>query len=389
MLKTYISFALLFSLQMLFFQPTVNAQLTKQVGIQLVYDDNAFTNYSQITDYSTELSWYVAQDFVGGDNWEHRVFYNGFANLYKTYSRRFSHYHTLGYATAVSPLGQGDILSLGANLALNRRTEYYEYSNYSQTIAFINYKLWPADKFIAHAGYRARFRSYQNLPELSHLEHHLFSRFSYFLPSKTSLIASMSFGIKNYKPYTYQIETDEAGRGRRGSTTTITEDNATLRQLRLGLKIGQAIANGTGLSLFYLNRINLGQQSYFGENQYILLFKEEDIFDDPYSYGGFDAGVTVTKLLPWRVKSSFGFEYRYKEYSSQALDLAGESLPGEPLRLDRRSQIWLTVARTFPLQNTVQNVSVLFRVLYMLNRSNDQFFDYTNLLIATGLDFSF
>jgi hypothetical protein len=173
------------------------------------------------------------------------------------------------------------------------------------------------------------------------------------------------------------------------NTVTITEDNNTLRQIRFGIRIGQAISAGTGISLDYLRRFNIDQQEYFGESQYITLFKEEDIFDDPYSYSGYDIGLTITRLMPWQVKSSLGFEYQNKNYSMPALDLNGESLEPDMERLDKRSQVWLTLRKAFPLNRTTQSFGLQIRLLYMINRSNDLYFDYKNLLISTGMDFNF
>jgi hypothetical protein len=359
-------------------QPS-SAQMTKQIGISAVYDDNAFRNYAGISDYNTHLNWYLANDFVG-DSWEHRFFYQGYTNMYKRYASRFSHYHRFGYIAATSLFAESNIVNIGVNLTFNRRTVDYNYANYTQGLGYLNYKLWLRDNMTLHLGHRTRFRDYHYLPELTYLENKTFARLSWFLPTKTSLLCYSAYGHKNYNTMPAAQDDDIA--------QTLLE-TPPLRQVQVSLRIGQALTAKTGISLQYLRRLNLSKQDYFGEIQYASLIKEEDIFDDPYSYHGHEFSAAMTRLLPWSMTFKTGFDHYLKTYLSEALDLDGYPVEPATARLDTRQIIWFTLRKTFPKTSFLKNMILSLDYYYLRNHSNDSYFDYDNSIIGMGTDFSF
>lgn len=368
-------------------------QTTKQIAVRVAYDDNTFRNYMQEADYTTHMSFYLSRDFMS-KKWEHRLFYAGDLSLHKEYSERFSHYHKIGYAAAASPFGKGDVFSLGGNVSLNRRRSEYDYANYAQVLAYGNYKFRPGKGFTTQFGYRMKYRDYENLPELSHFEHQLFGRFSTSLPSRTSLILYGRFGLKDYQSLTtatVATDTVAMGRGHRETTerTRIIYSEAqqpSASQLITSLKIAQSLTAGTGLSMEYLRRINLGDEArfYYADGQFADFSSEEDIFDDPYSYEGYEIYTTITQILPRQVILKLGYDYLRKDYDVEALDLAGQPLATAALRQDTRKLLWLNMKK-----RVSQSLQFILDFYYLNNNSNDPYFDYNNSFFSIGTEVSF
>lgn len=376
------------------------SQTTKSVTIEMAYNDNAFRNYQNLSDYVTQLNIYLARDLTT-DLWAARLYYDGSLNFFAQYTDRFSHYHKVGFG-ASRAIGQaGSALNLGANIALNKYRTVYDYTDYVQGTGYVNYKFRPANSVIAQLGYLLKYRDYQNLPEFNHFEHQLFSRVSWFLPTNTSLIFYARYGLKYYDTQTTStVVTDSLGaidgKGRGSSRDSGTSrviyseyQTPSTSQFIGSIKLGQSVTSTTGLSLKYLRRFRLGtgaRYSYdFGE---LWTYSTEDeLFDDPYSYDGQEISTALTQILPWQTTLKLGFDHYIKNYSVEALDLDGLSLA--ETREDTREIVWFSATKRFSQKSVFKNFQISADFYYLNNDSNDPYFRYDNSVFTFGTGFSF
>lgn len=374
------------------------AQTTKNVTVEMSYDDNSFRNYRGLSDYVTQLSLYLARDY-GKDLRGARLFYDGNFNLFAEYSDRFSHYHKIGLAASRSIGEKGNALNLGGNVAIRRYDSVYDYTNYVQASGYLNYKFRPEESIVTRLGYLIKYRDYENLPEFSHYEHQLFGRFSWFLPSNTSLILYGRYGLKDYQSQTIATvvadslgSNSERGRGHgRGGTSVVYSEVQTpsTSQFIGSVKVGQSVTPSTGLSVQYLRRINLTNPARYSTiaGEVWTYNTEDDLFDDPYGYEGHEISTALTQMLPWQMIVKLGYDRYIKKYSYEAFDLEGLSLAED--RDDTRDLIWFSISKRFSQQGAFRNFQIYLDFYYLSNDSNDPYFNYDNNVFTFGSGFSF
>jgi len=113
---------------------------------------------------------------------------------------------------------------------------------------------------------------------------------------------------------------------------------------------------------------------------------EDDLFDDPYSYGGHEIGAALTQLLPWQITAKLGYDYLLKNYDYEALDLSGEPLASGDMRKDTRNIFWLSLTKKMLF---IRRMQVSFDLYFLENDSNDPYFNYDNTVFTFGTGMSF
>ncbi|NIR52019.1 hypothetical protein GWO43_25715 [candidate division KSB1 bacterium] len=375
------------------------SQFTKSVSVEMVYDDNSFRNYKGLSDYITQVNVYLARDFQS-EALVTRLYYDGNVNVFTEYSDRLSHHHKVGAAFSRFLGSKGEALNFGANIRLSRYRDVYDYSNYGQATGYANFKAKPDDAIITQFGYVVKYRDYENLPEFSHFEHQLFGRFSWFLPTSTSLILYTRYGLKDYETQTVVTgarDMSNIGHGRGGRQgesggVVISEQEAPSASQFIGsLKFGQSLSSITGLSFQYLRRINLSDAARYSAlaGEIWNYNTEDDLFDDPYAYQGHEMSTVLTQLLPWQTRVKMGYDRYIKNYGYEALDLNGEPLLIPEDRRDTRNVVWFNLTKQFSQKSAFRNFELSLDFYYLNNNSNDPYFNYDSSVFTFGTGFSF
>lgn len=374
----------------------VQSQTTSSVSVGVTYDDNAFRNYQEVSDYITQLNFYVAKDYEEV-LWNFRLFYDGSLNIFAEYGDRFYHFHKVGVA-ASRPFGNsGGLFNFGGNVALNRYREPYDYINYVQGFGYANVRFKPSGSLITQFGYTLKYRNYDNLPEFSHFEHQGFGRVSWFLPTKTSLIFYSRIGLKDYESQTVTTTSDLSeggmgrgpGHGRNPGSVVISEyQTPTTSQLIASVKLGQSITTNTGLSIQVLRRLQLeeGARYSYDIGEFFSYSSEDELFDDPYSYEGYEMGTALTQLLPWQVTAKLGYDHLIKNYDYEAINLTGDPLISGEERKDTRDVFWMSLNKSMLW---FRNMQFSIDFYYVKNDSNDPYFNYDNSVFTFGTSMSF
>jgi hypothetical protein len=377
-------------------------QTTTSLGLQFSYDSNAYRTYDAVPDYVTETSFSLARDIAGGP-WSTRLFYEGNLNFFNEDEDRRFHDHTLGLA-ASRPLAWHEVvLGFGGNFSLSRNAALYEYANYAQGLAFANAKLPLGAAGASQIGYRIRYRSYENLAELTNLENYVFERVNFGLSSGTSFILQTSYGRKSYSSTSSGTPAPELpthGHGHRGGgggdgdeweSSTGSGGVPPASQWMGSAKVGQSVTPSTGLGIHYLRRVSLGADapSAYPYGKLYSYRSEDEIFNDPYSFEGHEVGVEMTRLLPWQMSVKMGYDRYVKNYTYAARDLSGEPLPTGENRMDTQGIIWVSLRKAFSGRGALNGFQIYSEVLSITNESNDPYFDYDDTVLSLGTSLSF
>jgi hypothetical protein len=357
-------------------------QWNASVSAGMLVDDNAFNNYLQVHDRISELSlqtgyaWETDQNSIG-------LFYSGGVNLFSVTPSRTFYEHSPG--TSYTQIFGGDgatILNALALYAIRDNRDEYELYDHAQLSLQCNLRHYLSESSSLRAGYSFRSVSFSTLTDFDYLEHALFVQMGWTVASKTSLFLQTDLAYKSYSTSNVDSQsamTSGAGYGRRGgkaSTPGVT-------QLIGTIKLGQGIWDGTGLSLMGQYQVSLQKESRF------LVFSggtltDDELFDDHYGYEGPLASLTVTQLLPYDLRIRASGTLQRRAYTDRpALDLVGNIVASQ--RLDNRSVFSLSVEKMF--DSLGMRMVIVYD--YILNSSNDSYYDYRNGAVAARISFTY
>jgi len=366
---------------MLFAFP-LEAQFSLSADFTAMYDDNINNNALQLEDRIGQLSLTAGYDWTS-DNPSAQLFYSGSFSYFSRVLDRTFHDHTLG-ATYSSRLGGPDgpaVLSLGGTYMTRVNREYYSFYDHHQFSFHGNLQFSISEAWTGRAGYAIRSLTLSELPDLDYFEHYGFGQISTTLATRTTIIAEGDIGYKVYK--TGNLDTVGTSPGPGGGNAVVTSSVPTVTQVVGLIRIGQAITDVTGLSVTALYQLNLQKETRYLSSVSGLI-SDDEVFDDRYAYEGPHGSVMLTQLIGENllVRASAGLHV--KRYSERpAFDLAGNEVSAQ--RNDTRRYATLLV------QGYLESLNIMISAQYdyIVNSSNDEFFDYTNnaLTLTASLPF--
>ncbi len=372
------------------------AQLQSTASLTTSVDNNAYRNYSATEDVISQLNVDISTGWTLA-KWKGQFYYDGYLNHFADNSDRTFQFHRFGFASQRNLGASKGQLSTGARLAIRVDGEAYDVYDYSEVSGYLNLKFPLKGLGIFYTGYNVRMRDYANLQELSNWEHTAFGRLNISLPSRTTFIFSTQLG---YKDYISQVvaevveQTDgdgmnNPGRGNRTSIMYTEVDNPSAGQWVNSVRISQSLFSKTGLSAYGRKRQNFGDDGRFLTSLETGYFTEDELYDDRYGYESLETGVLLSQLLQSNLMLRLGLDYYDKDYQRGALDLDGNSLPGEVLRADNRHQIWGSLEKTFKIRHLGRSLKLSLEYLYLRNDSNDPYYDYSANVVTLGTELSF
>ena len=366
---------------MLFALP-LEAQFSLSADFTAMYDDNINNNALQLEDRIGQLSLTAGYDWPG----EHpsaQLFYSGSFSYFSRVLDRTFHDHTLG-ATYSRRLGGSDgpaVLSLGGTYMTRVNREYYSFYDHHQISLHGNLQFSFSEAWTGRAGYAFRSLTLSELPDLDYFEHYGFGQISTTLATRTTIIAEGDIGYKVYKTGNFDTVSVSSGPG--AGNTVVTSSIPTVTQAVGLIRIGQAITDATGLSITALYQLNLQKESRYLSSVYGLI-SDDEVFDDRYAYEGPHGTVMLTQLIGENILVRASAGLHIKRYSDRpAFDLAGKEVSAQ--RNDTRRYATLLV------QGYLETLDIMVSAQYdyIVNSSNDEFYDYTNnaLTLTASLPF--
>jgi len=388
------------------FSPELFSQTRLLLSQATVYDQNIFRNYQGITDWVNQFSLYFAHDFKI-KTLQGRFEYEGDLNLFYHYQERLFHTHKLGLESS---------LPLRSNLHLNIGTDYqwrknkpdfniYDSANWL-TFAHIKGNWW--QPIPVQLGYEYFKRTFTNLPEFSYNEHFSFLRLTHFFPTKTTLIGEIGLAAKKYvhqqliqEIIIYKHPGSSNGKGYGGgkqgsqfrADTATVAHNLTVpktRQWSLIIRLAQSITPKTGLSIEYTRRFKPSENTRYLLGQEYTYSRDDELYDDPYTYGSHEWQLVLTQLLPGFSRMKIYAKFSQKSYVYPVTgELNEESDLSESNRQDQQKVFGIDLSKQIGLNRMIQTVKPYFSYSHLINKSNEPYFDFQGHLFSGGLDLTF
>jgi hypothetical protein len=142
------------------------------------------------------------------------------------------------------------------------------------------------------------------------------------------------------------------------------------------VRVAQSIFEGTGVSLTGQYQWNIQKESRYLYGS----IPDDVIFDDHYGYEGLLLSVMFTQVLPLNSRLRFTVAKQNRIYSTlPAYNLIGNLVSDK--RNDNRSVYTVQFKKDFE----ELDISVNATYDYIINSSNDVFYDYTNKAFTLGI----
>jgi len=363
------------------FSVAAHAQTSVVVSQQASYYSNSFYNYKQLPDLNENVGLSLSH-VIEGEKIQSQLYYQGDINVFKTYSDRLYHTQTLGYDGIAASATNNAAYYFGGNWYWHDGQSDYDVFDYFKIQAYVNAKFYLNQNVIGRIGYVINNRSYSNLPEFNYWEHLLYFQANTFFQTGTSFTLAVNYGLKDYIPM-------QSTQGRGRNLVVDYSEMPAVDQLVSSVKLAQSLGMQTSIAFNYVNRIKPGLVSgaatvMDSED----LFTEDELFDDRYGYSGHEISVNFTHFLPAYIKWEMGSYYYWKNYHSrQIYDLEGNLDVSGDLRKDQRALFWTGLSRNIAINWGVKNLSLSLEGGYLVNHSNDSYYQFDNYFVMAGMQF--
>lgn len=353
-------------ISILFFTST-QAQFNVYTYYQGIYDDNIFNNNEKISDFINSFSFGSAYNFESEFN-NVQLYYEGNLNYFHTTTSKSFNVHRIGLVETHLFSIDDNPLNAGINYSFRNNKDEFKVYDFDQISAYINYRHSISETDFILSGYIFNRNNYKNFSLFSHDEHKLFLSWISNFETQTSLTLNAEYSLKHYfEKYDFEGYLNEAA------------------QLKFRANIGQSLSETTGMNGYVVYRKNLSDGSRYLISD-SLVYYEEEIFNDIYSYDGIETGLEFKHYFNENIELSLEAKYLIRNYSSlPAVDRNGVELG--VIRED--NQFGFGAGIVFDLSKFMKGSSLSATWNYFKNNSNDYYYKYSNQIISISLDYDF
>jgi len=353
-------FAFLFSNQ-------VKAQFDFYAGYQGIIDDNIYNNYLMVSDFINAVSLGSAYNFESDFN-NVQIYYEGSFNSFQKNTFKTFDAQRIGLVETHLFSFDDNPLNAGINYSFRNNKDDFKIYDFNQLSLYLNYRHSVSETDFIIPGYIFNRNNYKNFTLFSHNEHKIFLTWISSFQTGTSIMLNTEYNLKKYfETYDYEGYLNEAS------------------QIKFMTNLSQSLGEKTGINGFLAYRKNLSTGSRYLLSD-SLIYYEEEIFNDIYSYDGIETGLGFKHYLNDNIEFSAEAKYFIRKYSAiNAVALDGSEL--NELREDKILGIGLGVA--FDLSNVITGLSLSANYNYLNGQSNDYYYKYTNQIFSFSLDVNF
>jgi hypothetical protein len=363
-MKKFISSTILMAILSL---GSAQAQFKFYTYYQGIYDNNIFNTNDNVSDYVNSFSFGSAYNVESEFN-NIQLYYEGSLNLFQTTTSKSFNMHRIGLVETHLFSIDDNPLNAGINYSFRNNKDEYEVYNIDQISAYINYRHSIGESDFILPGYIFNRNNYKNFSLFSHNEHKIFLSWISNYETQTSLSLNAEYSLKQYF-----AEYDFVGYLNLAT------------QLKLKANVGQSLSEMTGISGYAIYRANLSDGSRYMISD-SLLYYEEEIFNDIYSYDGIEIGLGFKHYFSEKVELSLEAKYLIRDYSSlPAVDRNGIELT--VTREDK--QFGFGAGLDYDISELINGFSISATWNYFKNNSNDYYYKYSNQIISFSLDYDF
>ncbi len=351
----------------LLYLTSVQAQFNLYTNYEGIYDDNIFNTSNNVSDFINSLSFGSAYNFESEFN-NVQLYYEGSLNLFQTTTSKSFNTHRIGLVETHLFSIDDNPINAGINYSFRNNQDEYVVYDFDQISAYANYRHSIGESDFILPGYIFNRNNYKNFSLFSHYEHKIFLTYISNFETQTSLTLNTEYSLKQYfEEYNFEGYLNQAS------------------QIKFKVNVGQSISDLTGLSAFAVYRKNLSDGSRYLVSD-SLLYYEEEIFNDIYSYDGIEMGIGFKHYVNEKLELSLEGRYLIRNYSSlPAVDRNGVELSA--MREDK--QFGFGAGLAYDLSNVMNGLSVSATWNYFKNNSNDYYYNYSNEIISFSFDYGF
>ena len=345
----------------------VFAQLSVSARFENYYDDNIYNNFDKTSDLIHSGSLDAGYDFESDDN-NLQLYYMGNATYFRENNFKSSNSHKFGIVNTYFIFEAGNPVNAGLNYALRNNSDELSIYDLSQLSVYTNYRHFLNETDYILMGYLFFYNNYKNFESFTHYEHRGFVKYSSTFSTKTTLSLGTELDFKIYKL--------------RYNSPDIADN---ISQLKGYVQVAQNLRETTGLSGYLQYRKNLTTGNrYISFTDYI--YYEEEIFNDVYSNDGIETGAALTQLISDDIAARGEFIYTQRNFNNLPVALPDGS-ETDMLRMDNYYAFGIELE--FNLSAVASGLGLSLSYNYLLNKSNDYFYDYDNNLSSITLEWSF
>ncbi len=384
-----------------------SAQLSADFSISSYADDNIYSSPYAQQDFLADYSFYLSYN---PDKSNINYYYNGSFTQYNETTVRNYWIHELG-VSYYNPFGDDEqnTLYLGGYWFKRLDTEEYYYYDYSQLYGYVNLN-FSFDAMFLKTGYNFRYRSYDEIPDLTNYRHYLFVQGNKSFPTRTSIIIEADLGYKSYAGVEifeygsgsgtrppggghgpgggmYSVESVESSEAYYYTTTS--SSIPSMGQAVLLARVAQSLTEKMGIYFQYRLQRSLTPNTDYKnlDTQYV----DEELFDDPFSYESDSYSSQLSWLLPWQMKLEAGGVYASKNYLNEYAYVSEDDTVGlGGLRYDDRTSAYVNFTKNFYFKDTwIDAIRLYINYSFVDNKSNSFWYKYKNNVFGGGLEFSF
>lgn len=353
-------------ISILFFT-SAEAQFNLYTYYHGIYDDNIFNNSEQVSDFINSFSFGSAYNLESEFN-NVQLYYEGSLNYSQTTISKSFNTHRIGLVETHLFSIDDNPLNAGVNYSFRNNKNEFEVYDFDQLSVYINYRHSITETVFILPGYIFNRNNYKNFTLFSHNEHKLFLSWISNFETQTSLTLNTEYSLKQYfEEYDFEGYLNEAS------------------QLKFRANIGQSLSETTGMNSYVVYRKNLSDGSRYLISD-SLVYYEEEIFNDIYSYDGIETGLGFKHYFNKNIELNLEAKYLIKNYASiPAVDRMGVEL--NETRED--NQFGFGAAIAFDLSKFLSGLSLSATWNYFKNNSNDYYYKYSNQIFSASLNYDF
>lgn len=354
---------LLTSAILFFISVTAYPQISFKSEMENYYDDNIYNNADKVSDFVSSFTLSSAYDIESEFN-NFQIYYAGNLSYFKENLFKSSNTHRIGIVNTYLLSEDDNPLNAGINYTFRNNRDDFEIFDFNQFSVYANYRhsLSPSSTLLA--GTLMNGNSYKNFSFFSHYENKFFVKYSKTFATRTSIIMGAELDIKTYMEDLQSSSSNEA-----------------IEQSQFYFNIAQSLAEYTGISAYALIRKNLTDGTrYLTADDFI--YYEEEIFNDMYSNDGYEFNLSIKHFFSENILLKAEAAFMHRGYSNlPAADAQGYSL--DVTREDK--QYAAGVELRFNLSSFIPGLTASAGWNYILNKSNDAYYEYDNQMLSAGL----
>ena len=349
------------------------AQISGTAGAWTDYNSNVFSDASGGGTLTLGAFLDLAADWPFGNSpLSISADYSGSYSAYLSYLGR-SHNDHLADALLVLDIGKDGYAGLGGSFGAQLNSADRKFYDNSSMAAILESKIYLAQPLMLKLDGAIGKTTFSSLKNYDFNNTNISGSLNLFLPTKTALIGLADYSRKNYL----------------SDNDTLAPQNIVFFSPRI--KFTQALGQTVGLALSFGTQQNkVSADSFYTPDT--LLREVAEYFD----YKGIRAEAQLTFLTPGDNKVVAYGSYNNKDFSSlYAYQKAGSdtSSPFSRTRSDvlRKDTITgLGVELTLGLgESAEKNSSLVLGGNYLINSSNDPYYDFSRLLLSATFEYGF